>query len=94
MCLVAKKTKMLKQKEYCNKFNKDFKNGPYPKKNKKQKTKNLSPIEPRTICILLCILTSVLLTKENKHFKMWNKLYRIRAYFSTLGHLASCKAQA
>ena len=38
MCLVAKKTKMLKQKEYCKKFNKDFKKGPYPKK-KKKKTK-------------------------------------------------------
>ena len=30
--LWQKKTKMLRQKEYCNKFNKDFKNGPYPKK--------------------------------------------------------------
>ena len=27
-----KKTKTLRQKEYCNKFNKDFKSGPYPKK--------------------------------------------------------------
>ena len=31
----------IKQKQYCNKFNKDFKNGPHQKKNlKKKKTKN------------------------------------------------------
>ena len=26
------KNKNIKQKQYCNKFNKDFKNGPHPKK--------------------------------------------------------------
>ena len=26
------KVQNLKQKQYCNKFHKDFKNGPYPKK--------------------------------------------------------------
>ena len=30
-CLTAKKLKH-KQKQYCNKFNKDFKNGPHKKK--------------------------------------------------------------
>ena len=30
------KKQNIKQKQYCNKFNKDFKNGPHPKK--KQKT--------------------------------------------------------
>ena len=29
----------LKQKQYCNKFNKDFKNGPHQKRNLKKKTK-------------------------------------------------------
>ena len=40
MCLVVKKTKTLKQKEYCNKFNKDFKNGPLKKKSQSHKTKD------------------------------------------------------
>ena len=31
MCLRAKKNKQKNQKQYCNKFNKDFKNGPYAK---------------------------------------------------------------
>ena len=30
-----KKTQNIKQKQYCNKFNKDFKNGPHSKKRKK-----------------------------------------------------------
>ena len=34
---VAKKQKTIKQKQYCNKFYKDFKNGPYQKKNLKKK---------------------------------------------------------
>ena len=36
-CFVAKKkkTQNIKQKQYCNKFNKDFKNGPHSKKRKK-----------------------------------------------------------
>ena len=29
-----KKTQNTKQKQYCNKFNRDFKNGPHPKKEK------------------------------------------------------------
>ena len=29
------KNQNIKQKEYCNKFNKDFKNGPHQKKKKK-----------------------------------------------------------
>ena len=28
------KNQNIKQKQYCNKFNKDFKNGPHPKKKK------------------------------------------------------------
>ena len=36
------KNQNLKQKQYCNKFNKDFKNGPYKKKNlKERKTKRM-----------------------------------------------------
>ena len=31
------KNKNIKQKQYCNKFNKDFKNGPHQKKKKKLK---------------------------------------------------------
>ena len=31
------KNKNIKQKQYCNKFNKDFKNGPHQKKKKKFK---------------------------------------------------------
>ena len=30
----------MKQKQYCNKFNKDFKNGPYQKKSLKRTNKN------------------------------------------------------
>ena len=30
----------IKQKQHCNKFSKDFKNGPHPKKNIKKKKKN------------------------------------------------------
>ena len=33
------KTQNIKQKQYCNKFNKDFKNGPHKKKRKKKKPK-------------------------------------------------------
>ena len=37
------KNKYIKQKQYCNKFNKDFKNGPHQKKKKSLKGKiNLS----------------------------------------------------
>ena len=27
----------IKQKQYCNKFNKDFKNGPHPKKRERER---------------------------------------------------------
>ena len=33
----VQKTRNIKQKQYCNKFNKDFKNGPYQKNLKKKK---------------------------------------------------------
>ena len=33
------KSQNVKQKQYCNKFNKDFKNGPHLKKNKSLKKK-------------------------------------------------------
>ena len=36
-CLMAEKQKHEKQKRYCNKFNKDFKNGPHEKKILKKK---------------------------------------------------------
>ena len=35
----AKKLKNVKQKQSCNRFNKDFKNGPHQKKSKKKKKK-------------------------------------------------------
>ena len=39
-----KKTENIKQKQYCNKFNKDFKNGLHPKKKIfKKKRKELCP---------------------------------------------------
>ena len=34
----TKKPQNIKQKQYCNKFNKDFKNGPHQKKSLKNKT--------------------------------------------------------
>ena len=34
------KNRNIKQKQYCNKFNKDFKNGPLQKKNLKKKRIN------------------------------------------------------
>ena len=39
-CLVAKKKKKPKQKQYCNKFNKDFKFGPHQKNKKKKKAQH------------------------------------------------------
>ena len=36
-CLAAKKPERNQQKQYCNKFNKDFKNGPHERKSKKKK---------------------------------------------------------
>ena len=36
---LAKKTEQKQQKQYCNIFNKDFKNGPHPKKSLKKKKK-------------------------------------------------------
>ena len=33
-CLMAKKPEHRQQKQYCNKLNKDFKNGPHQKKTK------------------------------------------------------------
>ena len=35
------KNQNIKQKQYCNKFNKNFKNGPHQKNLKKKKEKNL-----------------------------------------------------
>ena len=32
MCLMAKKNQNIKQKQYCDKFSKDLKNGPHQKK--------------------------------------------------------------
>ena len=34
-----KKKQNIKQKQYCNKFNKDFKNGPQQRKSRKKKKK-------------------------------------------------------
>ena len=34
------KNQNIKQKQYCNKFNKDFKNGPHQKKNLKKKSEH------------------------------------------------------
>ena len=39
-----KKPKNIKQKQYCNKFNKDFKNGPHQKKKSLKKKKTLSSL--------------------------------------------------
>ena len=59
-CLVAKtQTKNphqdIKQEQYCNKFRKDFKNGPY------QKKKNLKP--ERTVIITVVLIHISLMTK-------------------------------
>ena len=42
------KNQNLKQKQYCNKFNKDFKNGPYQKK--KTKLKKKKEVADHTAC--------------------------------------------
>ena len=39
--LQRKKTQSIKQKQYCNQFNKDFKNGPHQKKKNLQKKKKI-----------------------------------------------------
>ena len=41
-CLPVKKHQNIKQKQYCNKFTKDFKHGPYLKKKKILKNKEYS----------------------------------------------------
>ena len=37
----GQKKQNIKQKQYCNKYNKDFKNGPHPKKEKKKKQQGM-----------------------------------------------------
>ena len=39
------KIQNIKQKQYCNKFNKDFKNGPHQKKSKNKQTKPHTQLE-------------------------------------------------
>ena len=39
------KNQNIKQKQYCNKFNKDFKNGPHQKNLKKKKKKEVSRLQ-------------------------------------------------
>ena len=53
-----KKTQSIKQKQYCNKFNKDFKNGSHQKNLKK--TKNLAL--PLTSCVALDKLRNLSVT--------------------------------
>ena len=38
---MAKNPKHKQQKQYCNKFNKDFKNGPHQKKSLKKQKENI-----------------------------------------------------
>ena len=42
----GQKTKSIKQKQYCNKFKKDFTNGPHQKSLKKKKKKPLKALHP------------------------------------------------
>ena len=50
---LGQKTKPQKQKQYCNKSNKDFKNGLHPKKKKKKKKRWMSELAgPMYICRL------------------------------------------
>ena len=51
------KNQNIKQKQYCNKFNKDFKNGPHQKKLKKKK---------KNILCGLCTLTTIHRNLGNK----------------------------
>ena len=44
---MPKQTKNIKQKKYCNKFNKGFKNGPLKKKKKQQAFSGNCMLEPR-----------------------------------------------
>ena len=41
---MARKPKNIKQKQYCNKFNEDFKNGQHKKKNCEKKKKGVETI--------------------------------------------------
>ena len=41
-CASQPKKQNIKQKQYCNNFNKDFKNGPHQKKSKKKKKSHSS----------------------------------------------------
>ena len=43
------KTQSVKQKQYCNKFSKDFKNGPHPKKFLKKKKKIRSDLKKKKL---------------------------------------------
>ena len=49
-CLVANKTQNIKQKQYGDKFNKDFKNGPH------QKKKNIKKRGPKALNEILKLL--------------------------------------
>ena len=51
--LGAKKNQNIKQKQYCNKYNKDFKNGPHPKKKKKQQGMGWSEVSHQTESLVL-----------------------------------------
>ena len=46
------KNQNIKQKQHCNKFNKDFKNGPHQKiLNKKRKRKEMTALNPAAILL-------------------------------------------
>ena len=52
------KTQNIKQKQYCNKLNKDFKNGPHPNKKilKKNTPKSISCQQPDLIITIVIII--------------------------------------
>ena len=52
------KRQIIKQKQYCNKFNKDFKNGPHQKRKKKSWRKSKSRFLPHSRCgVSKCLMS-------------------------------------
>ena len=59
------KNQNIKQKQYCNKFNKDFKNGPYQKKKKKTISNTFLIYETCRIISALLFSQVLVIIKDN-----------------------------
>ena len=90
----GQKTQNIKQKQYCNKFNKDFKNGPQQKKSLKKKKKNIWHADvhvsliifwetwPETMVVILYIYVCTYTHTNKKPIKIYKVKYILRSIYT------------